>query len=173
MTTRRVKLKLGLAEVEIEGEQDNLHEEALGILERMVDMVPAQPVPVQTAPLPPANIPAAALGNQSVTSEVQANFDFSVDAIASHRKSSSASDLAVAASIYLYYVTGQVEFSRTDILDAMKTATSFYKENMRGNHTKTLRVLVKNGVLLSRSSGKYALSNATRSEAEASLAELG
>jgi len=172
MTTRRVKLKLGLAEVEIEGEQDDLHEEALSLLERMVDMVPFEPPQESPAVVlnSMSNSPTLALENEVTTS---GKYDFSVDMIANNRNCASTSDLAVAADIYLHFVLGQNEFDRNKILEAMKSATSFYKANMRNNHTKTLRSLVKNEVLLARASGKYALSNATRTSAETSLAELG
>ena len=171
MTTKRVKLKLGLAEVEIEGDQENLHDEALRLLDRMVDMIPAQSagavseIAVDASPSVQSLLEAPKAG--------AGEFDFSVDTIATHRGCSSAADLVENACIHLFYVENKAEFDRSEILATMREATSFYKETMRGNLSSTLKTLLKGGTLLSRSSGKYALSNAARTAAESSLAEIG
>ena len=170
MTNMRVKLKLGLAEVEIEGDQDNLHDEALRLLGEMVDMIPIQPegaaptmIVEATAVLPET------LGSQESRS---GNFDFSEDMIATQMGCSSAADVAEAACIHLHFVQNKQEFDRAAILTTMKEAKSFYKQTMTNNLTTTLKSLVKGGSLLSRSSGNYALSNAARTAAEASLAQI-
>ena len=171
MTTKCVKLKLGLAEVVIEGDQESLHDEALRLLDRMVDMIPAQPDGVS-----PAVVLDATPSVQSVLEAPNvgaSDFDFSVDMIATHRGCSSATDVAESACVHLHFVGKKSEFDRKEILATMKEATSFYKDTMRGNLTVILNSLVKGGTLLSRSSGKYALSNSARTAAETSLAQIG
>lgn len=171
MTTKRVKLKLGLAEVEIEGEQDDLHDQALKMLEQMVELVPVQPI-AETKTIPSPNT-MEALEPPEAFGHVANEFDFSIDMIATHLDSKTATDLAEVACAFLHFVKGEHEFDRSEILDAMKSATSFYKGTMSGNLSKTLKSLVKNGSLLARPSGKYALSNKARQKAEGFLGEIG
>ena len=133
MTTKRVKLKLGLAEVEIEGDQEDLHDEALRLLDRMVDMIPVQPEGV--TPTVVLNAAPAAQNALESPPPGSGDYDFSVDMIASHTGCKSAPDLAKAACVHLHFVSKKSEFDRAEILATMRDATSFYKERMRGNLT--------------------------------------
>ncbi|MEM8798996.1 MAG: hypothetical protein AAGF15_02825 [Pseudomonadota bacterium] len=171
MTKRRVKLKLGLAEVEIEGDQDELHEEALDILNRMVKLVPSDHT-VEAAPQSIERQDARVLEDNSAGVTTTRAYDFSVETLITHMRCESAADVIEAACTYLHFVEEKPEFGRSGILEATKLATAYYKETIRTNLTHTLKSLVKSGKLLGRSSGKYALSMDTRNKALKNLAEL-
>ncbi|MBB34404.1 MAG: hypothetical protein CME88_12290 [Hirschia sp.] len=166
MGINKVRLKLGHAEVELEGDQDNLHEEAIGILEQMAQLAP----PVSEPPLQAveAERPFAAIDSK----QTGHGYDFSVDMIATHLGGRSAPELAKSACAYLHFVESKREFDRTEIHTAMKEATSYYQENMLRNMGQTLNSLVKSGVLLARSGKKYSISSNAKQAMEEKLAGL-
>ncbi|MEM6680738.1 MAG: hypothetical protein AAF607_00700 [Pseudomonadota bacterium] len=172
MAKRRVKLKLGLAEVEIEGDQDKLHEEAFDILKGMVELVPSSHS-VELAPQPIEHQDALVLEDNSAGVAETKTYDFSVETLITHMGHESAADVILAACTYLHFVEEKPEFGRSDILEAAKLATAYYKKTIGNNLTHTLNSLLKTGKLLGRSSGKYALSMDARNEALKNLAELG
>lgn len=51
-------------------------------------------------------------------------------------------DLAVAAAAYLQIVRGQQTFTRGELLDTMKAATSHYNQNHRSNLSSILKGLI-------------------------------
>lgn len=84
-------------------------------------------------------------------------FDFSTSTIASRMDATSGPDLIIAASAFLTFVKNEDEFSRTAILDEMKTATSFYNKNMASNLNPNLESLVKSKRLNETATSTYAL----------------
>ncbi|MEL7255670.1 MAG: hypothetical protein AAGL23_15955 [Pseudomonadota bacterium] len=71
---------------------------------------------------------------------------------------SSGPDLAIAAGAYLHFTEGKEELKRAELLDAMKSAKSFYKSTYSGNLSSILNGLVKKGRLTNPGNEVYALS---------------
>jgi hypothetical protein len=78
--------------------------------------------------------------------------------------------LALAACAYLFFVEQKSTFSRENILDAMKKASTYYKENDRKNLSSSLNSLMKNGVVLERTQGNFAIHANKIKELEVTLA---
>ena len=49
----------------------------------------------------------------------------------------------MVAAAYMHFTVGKPEFTRTEILNAMKTATGYWEENYRGNLSTALKSLTK------------------------------
>ena len=165
MSTSKVKLKLGAAEVEMEGDDSSIAEAAYRVLEKLVALQPTAA----------AQLPHQETGSTLNTQrEIPASeFDFSVNTIGNALKVETATDLLKAACIKLCYVEKRDEFTRQEILDAAKEGSQYYKQNMSSNLSKYMKTLTTSGYLLSRSSGKYSLSKAGRDAAEAVLGNIG
>jgi len=99
----------------------------------------------------------------------QKQADLAVNSIAAKLDSKTGSDLVLAAS-YSLTRSSQTSCSRTELLEEMKKATSYYKSTYSKNLSKYLTTLIKEGKLLEQSSQSYALSANTRVEVEAKIA---
>jgi hypothetical protein len=77
---------------------------------------------------------------------------------------SSATDLIIAAAAHLHFVKGKAQFTRMEILDEMKSATSYFTETMRKNMSRNLSVAVRSNQLNERSKDTYALTSGTIAE---------
>jgi len=97
--------------------------------------------------------------------------DLSINTIAQRIGVKSGSDLVVAAAAYLTFVKGESTFPRRAILEAMKEASHHYKKSYGKNLSGYLKRLVKNGVLLQKSSGSYSISEKNRKELEVKIAK--
>ena len=77
--------------------------------------------------------------------------------------------MAIAAAARLVFGHKRDSFSRQELHGEMKSARSFYKQNMAGNLSKILEGLVKAGKLNEVSKDTYALAQAEHSRIEALL----
>ena len=66
------------------------------------------------------------------------------------------SDLVVAGCAHLYFAKEKTEFSRDEVLTEMRTASGYFKENMRKNLSRTITTLLKTNVLNEPRTGVYA-----------------
>lgn len=163
MSKDKVHLKLGAAEVRLSGDNNNIGESALKILERMLKLSYSKPI-------------TAAQKNDTKTNTndpENSNYDFSIETIATRMSCSKHRDLAKAACFHLALVKNKVEFGRDDILETMKNANSFYNENMRKSLSGTIKSLVRSNVILERSSERFSLAKNGKTEAEKVLATIG
>ncbi len=87
-----------------------------------------------------------------------------VASIAAKLSSKSGSDLIIASCLYLETTAGKNSYDRTEILDAMKTATGFYRDTYRNNLSTYLVGLVRSGKITQHSSSKYCLHQKTKKE---------
>ena len=63
----------------------------------------------------------------------------------------------IAAAAYLTLVEGKVEFLRRELLDAMKSATGYYKTNFSKNLSKLLDSLMSADKLNNLGKDRYSL----------------
>jgi hypothetical protein len=155
----KIKIKIGSVEIDYEGAPEFLDEKLMGLIEKILELNKSH----QTV-MPP----------QKQNSE---NFQFapeklelSTNSIATKLNVKTTTDLALAACAYLFFVEQKSTFSRENILDAMKKASTYYKENDRKNLSSSLNSLMKNGVVLERTQGNFAIHANKIKELEVTLA---
>jgi hypothetical protein len=162
--TAKIRLKLGGLEVEYEGKSSFLKEDLFSLLQKTATLYAESRGSIPAQPAGGAN-GAAAPGSQS------SSLDHSTNTIASHLGGSTCTDLVMAAAAHLALVKGKGKFTRQEISDEMKGATTYYKVNMGGNLSKSLDTLVRGKRLNQVDKGTYALSASERSSIEAKLAQ--
>lgn len=156
--TSKIKIKLGPVEVEYEGGEEFLKKELPDLLSAISKLYKESGVTVS----------GLELGNQSGTSG--GTVVGTTGTIAAKLSVSSGSDLAIAAAVRLILGMGQGAFTRDQLLNEMKTASSYYNKNYSNNLSKTLNQLVKSGKFVETAKDTYSLSANCKSEQESRLA---
>ena len=167
----KIKLKVGSMELEYEGDPDFLTGGIEALLETMGGLVSKVPdatePPALSAELPAVN------GKENGAPAAKGHFTFSTDTIAAHLEAKSGPELVICAMAELEFVQAKASSTRTDILNEMKSATTYYKETMRNNLTGTLSRLVKDKRINQIAKDTYALSAGERKQLEAKVADIG
>lgn len=153
--TIKIKLKTAHVEIEYEGSEDFLRSDLLGFITKIAEIHKMSP-PIHTP-------------QQGTAPSGTATINLSVNSIATKLKVRKGPELVLAACAYLAIVENRTNFRREEILESMKTATTFYKKSYGSNFSHYLDRLVKNGKILQQSKGVYALSAQVRSEMELKL----
>jgi hypothetical protein len=92
--------------------------------------------------------------------------------IAAHIDAKSGNDLLLAAAAHLVLVKHVEPFSRAQLLEAMKSAHSYYNKNYSANLTGYIkRAIQKDGPLAETASDSYALTAHARKSLEQKLAD--
>lgn len=156
----KIKIKMGPIEIEYEGSEAFLKEELPALLTAVSDLYKESGV---TEPVEPAPAAAAAV---SSTGTIQAT----TGSIAAKLGAKSGTDLILAAAARLTLSLGLGSFSRSQITEEMKSASSYHKKTYVNNLTKYLNQLVKDGKLLETAKDTYALSASEKSSMEARIA---
>lgn len=162
--TAKIRLKIGQLEVEYEGQASFLQDGLFNLMEKMVGFYAEHKASIPAAP-PPAQTNGA--GSTGSTSELGR----STNTIASHLNATTGTEVTVAAIAHLALVKKKGSFTRKEILDEMKGATTYYKANMSGNLTKILDGLVKGKRINQVGKGVYALSAVEKKALETKLAQ--
>lgn len=156
----KIRLKIGQLEVEYEGKPSFLQDGLFNLLEKMVGFytehkaaIPADPTPAKTTGAGPGDL------------------DYSTNTIATHLGSKSGPDLAIAAAAHLGLVKKKDTFTRKEINNEMKSATTYYKASMSTNLSKSLHTLVRGKHFNQTAKGVYALSGPERKALETKLAQ--
>jgi len=154
MSDTRTRIKYG--DFEIEGSETLITESF--IKEQLPEIVktlaaalkPSASTMQQSSPNPPLSAP---FGGGSIELNITTNN------IAAKLGCSSGTDLIIAAAAHLHFVDGKMQFTRSELLDEMKSATSYFNESMRKNMTRNLIIAVRNNQLNERSKDTYALTS--------------
>ena len=163
-TKVKIRLKFGQFEIDYEGPTSFLQSDLSTLMEKVTTFCKNHSGASTTDP-PPSPEEATEPNNKN------AGIDLSINAIASRMEKNNASSLVLAACAYLTFVKQKPTFSRKDIMDEMKNATSYFKKSMLGgNLTRTLERLLKDQDLIQSSSNNYALGAAKKAEMEKLLA---
>ena len=91
--------------------------------------------------------------------------------IAARMDAKNATDLAVAAAAHLQIIESKQVFTRQELLDDMKSASTYFKSTMVNNLTSTMKRLTTNGFFNQVTNTTYSLSEAKRSEMEILIAQ--
>lgn len=160
----KIRIKVGLMEVEYEGDASFLKDGLEDLLSRMADIstkVPAEPEQIVAAP------------NGGDPSAKSNGYDFSTSTIAAHLEAKTATELAICALAKLELVDGKTGAKRAEIHEEMKSATAYYNKNMSTNLSKSLATLTKNKRINHGANGCYSLSADERKSIEAKIADIG
>lgn len=157
----RIKIKLGNIEVECEGSEEFLKTDFIEMFKVVTNTYNSIDIV--------GNPPSAPSSNDDLESNNVPQLG-TTNSIAAKLGVKTGTDLIIAGASHLHFVKNQNTFSRKDLLDEIKLATSYYKNSYGSNLTKYLTSLVKDGVLLETSKDNYALSATKIEELKASFA---
>ncbi|MCK0530738.1 hypothetical protein [Sphingobium agri] len=116
------------------------------------------PEPDDTAPLAPSN-GANGTASSSTTAPLlleHTNLQLHVNSVADRLSVKSGPELVIAAAAYLQIVEGRQSFTRKELLETMKSATSHYNQNIGSNLGAALKSL-STSKLNQLNNGTYAL----------------
>lgn len=160
----KIRLKFDQFEIDYEGPTSFLKNDLSILMEKSATFCKNHRGASASDP-PPSSEEATESNNKN------ARIDLSTNAIASRMGKDDAPSLVLAACAYLTFVKQKPTFSRKDIMEEMKSATSYFKQSMfGGNLTRTLERLLKDQQLIQGSSKNYALSANKKAEMEKLLA---
>lgn len=165
MTSAKIRIKVGMMELEYEGDPSFLTGGIEALLVTMGDLagrVPQEPAPTATPETAKGSSPAGQNGSVA----------FSTTTIAAHHEAKTGPELMICAMAQLELVQHKASYSRSDILAEMKNAPSYYDKNMSSNMTSNLSSLIKARRIKEISKDIYALSASERKQVEAKVAEI-
>jgi hypothetical protein len=154
-------LRLGQIELQCSGSEAFLSAQLPQFLTYIAQNRSAAETPTQGA--------GASSGTNQVSAGVKSVSALSVSSVAAKLASKSGPDLIIAACLRLTR-DGQKTFSRQQILDEMKAASSYYRTSYMSNLTKYLSTLIQGGKLLEQAKDQYALEATNLNELESKLA---
>jgi len=158
----RIKIQMGKVEIDYEGSEVFLKNELPDLIRTISEI--HQAINVE-------GMEGDALGDK--TSQQNGGggvIQLSTNSIATKLGVKTGPELAVAAAAHITFVKQTAVFSRRNLLDEMKTATSFYKAVYRKNLSQTLKGLLKT-TFNEPSTGNYALTATAKKELGAKLAQ--
>lgn len=159
--TSKIRIKMGAIEIEYEGSEQFLKDELPELLSAVSNLYKA------SAPLMEANNSATGLdAGSGKSTEVVGT----TGTLAAALGGGSGPDLAMTAAARLTFVLGKDKFARKEILDEMKSASSYCKPSYISNLTKILSGLVKDKKLMESAKNTYSLSADSRTSLGAKLA---
>lgn len=159
--TSKIKIKMGAIEIEYEGSEAFLKEELPSLLKAVSDLYQSSGpfVDAGNATIEPASSSSGIKKIQGTTATLAAKLG-----------GGSGPDLTMSAAARLTFVLGKEKFHRKDLLEEIKSASSYYKNTYMSNFSSLLNSLVKTGKLMEPSKDNYSLSADSLKSIEAQLA---
>lgn len=157
--TTKLRMKVGSAEFEYEGPIEFTQEFIKDLFSHMEGLAP--PAVTISAPQNPAVSSSGAVTSLPL---------LHINTIASKLGVKTGPELAIAALASLQIIKGADKSTRTEILDEMKSASSYYQANMSGNLSKILKTLVTTHKFNQISQNTFSLNASERSVIEQKLA---
>ena len=161
--TAKFRFKIGQLEVEYEGSEIFIKDGLINLMKKAMSFYSENKDQIPTG---------TATKGESVTGTQPGNLNHSTNTIAAHLGGNTGPELAIAAAAHLLLVKGKSKFSRKEINDEMKEATTYYKSSMSSNLSKTLNTLVKGKRFNQVSKDTYSLPANENRSIEARLAEI-
>lgn len=158
----KIRIKLGAIEVEYEGSEAFLKEELPALLHAVSDLYAKSGGTVvspegETSTHSGANINGAT------------SLEMTTASIASKLAVNSGPQLVLAAAAHLRFVKNLDKFPRKQLIEQMRSASSFFKESYVSNLSKTIKVLMKENKLNEPSNEVYALTHAAEQDLRSRL----
>lgn len=171
MTLRRIKLKVGIVEVEVEGEQGDLDKVAINLLGRATELPAIGGEATNKIAKPEIDYD---LGDTDGRKNGNTNREPTMIMLANIRGCKTGKDLTRVACEYIHFVKSKPFFDRHDLVKEMKKAKSFYKKSFANNiKFHYLKPLQEHGILSERTPGVFFLTNEALKAASPYFAELG
>lgn len=142
----KIKIKVGEIEIEYEGDASFLKNDLLSIFKELSNANEH----VAVTPKPAREKAHDSHGGKSVGKH-------SAVTIATLLKAKTGPDLVTVAAAYLHFSQGKSEFTRAEILAAMRTATGYWQKNFAANLSTSLEGLTKADKLRVVKEGTYSL----------------
>lgn len=168
--TTKLRIKMGVVEVEYEGAEDFSKDELLAIISKVADLRGGAGGGSGGESNGGGSGDDLSAGGTPVNAGSTGQIQGTTATLAAKLKANSGTELILAACARFTFVLGQPEIKRKQILDEMRSASGYYKNSYADNLTKYLRTLVKSGALIEPSQGAYALGANKREQLEKQLA---
>ena len=164
--TAKVRIKFGQFEIDYEGDEKFLEKDLVDLATQVVNVFKDHAKILTEKPSPSSS-------DRTFDSAKKFDDTLSTNTIASKLDVKTGPELILAAAAYLALVQGKATFSRKEIMEEMKNATTFFRSSyLGGNLTKYLNTLVnpKKQLNLVRQD-TYSLTAEAKRTLEAVLAE--
>jgi hypothetical protein len=159
----RIKIKVGVIEVEYEGEEKFIKDELPGLI-KTVAMLHEQ------TGAPPEEKTEGTVDEKGADRKThEGKASLSTSSIATKLACKSGPDLAIAACAQLGLVKLKPQFTRNEIVKEMKSATAFFNKNFVSNLSKSLKTLVVADQINEVGTHMYALSSTEASKLKTTL----
>lgn len=153
--TSKIKIRIGAIELEYEGSEEFLKQELPDLLEAVVKLHDKSGVVTQ-------NGQPAGQGSGGNSNHNKQPLEMTTAAIATKIGGKSGPDLAFAACARLGFVAAKDRFSRKEILQEMKNASSFYKKSYNSNLTSILNGLMSADKITEPATEMYSLTQTSK-----------
>jgi hypothetical protein len=160
----KVKIRVGEVEIDYEGDATFLKDELLKVCTELGKLNEHAPASRSALHSQHRKTREEHAGGETVSKH-------STVTIATLLKAETGPDLVMVAAAYLHFSEGKLEFTRAQILTAMKTAVGYWHENYSGNLTTSLTGLTKTDKLRVVKENTYSLPAKESKRLEAELAK--
>lgn len=168
----KIRIKMGIMEVEYEGESSFLEDGLSQLLSELVELSQNMPTQVSIEDVD-SEIVINSENNVPKSSHSRTiGVDFTTSMVASHSDAADAVDLALCAMAYLELKNGTKPNDRKAILSEMKTVSSIYNATMNKNHAANLKRLAKNRRINDMGSNKFSLGKEELARFEGIIAQF-
>ncbi|MEZ4668641.1 MAG: hypothetical protein R3E39_12080 [Anaerolineae bacterium] len=153
MAKIRLHLKLPSLELDYDGPEE-FFERKLELIVEHISKLPIsfrQGLDQYPSPNPPD------IDHSPDVTDPSRDIQLSVNTVAIKLGATKGSDLTFAACVHLHFVLKKEYFSRKEILENMKNATSYFKQSDSKNLSHSLKKLTQAGKLNERNKNEYAL----------------
>lgn len=155
----KLRIRIGEVEIEYEGTEEFLKKELPELLKTAMELHK-----VADANDPDAGHKGAGGAGKTKVAAL------ATSSIAAKLKVNSGPQLALAAAAHLSLVSKAEPFTREQLLADMRSATAYFKKTYTGNLTKIINRLVKDDRIAETATNLFALTAASKTELETTLA---
>jgi hypothetical protein len=162
MPDATIRIKLGVLEIEYQGDSEFLKSDLIKTVKELLEV---------QKDLPTADSDGEPSGEAKSNAAPGGKFSHSTSTMATLLSADSGPDLIVAAAAHLQFSGGKSQYTRGELLAAMRSAPSHYKKTYNNNLSGYLSNLVKSDDLRLVGEDTYALSAKKAADIEAKLAQ--
>jgi hypothetical protein len=159
----KIKIKIGEIEIEFQGSEDFIKDEMPKLLTNISEIATKHHFVPKKSDFEQKQIEDIA--NLQTSKSITGT----TNSIAAKLKVQSGPDLVMAAAAHLTFVKGQDKFHRKDLLESIKSASTYFKKSYANNLSTYLDSLQKSHSLTEQASDVYAIPADVRQKLELSL----
>jgi hypothetical protein len=162
MAEASIRIKLGQLEVDYQGDSDFLKSDLMNTVNKLLTRQMDRASAYDAADTPEGSQARPQRGGK---------LNHSTSTMATLLGAKSGPDLIVAAAAHLHLAGGKNQYTRAELLDAMRAAPSHYRKTYASNLSRYLTTLTKADDLRLVGNDTYALSANKATDIEAKLAQ--